>query len=126
MTFRNAVCVGVSAACVLAATSIGGATPFNRATYFTFNAPVRLHGVLLPAGEYVFEIANPNSGADVTKVTDRKRSKVYANALSRVVTRPPSRQLDAAIIFGETVASAPRPVNGWYPAGETSGREFLR
>jgi len=126
MSFRNAICVVVSAVCVMAATSIGGATPFNRATYFTFNAPVRLQGVLLPAGQYVFEIANPNSGADVTRVTDRKRSKVYATALSRVVTRPQDRQLHAAIIFGETVASAPRPINGWYPAGETSGREFLR
>ena len=126
MSFRNAICVVVSAVCVMAATSIGGATPFNRVTYFTFNAPVRLQGVLLPAGEYIFEIANPNSGADVTRVTDRKRSKVYANALSRVVTRPQDRRLDAVIIFGETVASAPRPVNGWYPAGETSGREFLR
>lgn len=126
MTFRNAVRVVVAAVCVLAATLTGGASPFNRMTYFTFNAPVRLQGVLLPPGEYVFEIANPHTDANVTRVMDRKRSKVYANALSRVVTRPRSRQLDAAIIFGETVAAAPRPVTGWYPAGETSGREFLR
>ena len=126
MTFRNAVRVVVAAVCVLAATLTGGATPFNRTTYFTFNAPVRLQGVLLPAGEYVFEIANPDTDANVTRVMNRKRSKVYATALSRVVTRPPSGRLDAAIIFGETVSSAPRPVNGWYPAGETSGREFLR
>ena len=126
MTVRNAVCVVVAAVCVLAATLTGGATPFNRTTYFTFNAPVRLHGVLLLPGEYVFEIANPGTGADVTRVMDRKRSRVYANALSRVVTRPPNGRLDAAIIFGETVTSGPRPVNGWFPAGETSGREFLR
>jgi len=126
MTFRNAVRVVVAAVCVLAATLTGGATPFNRMTYFTFNAPVRVHGVLLPPGVYVFEIANPDSGSNVTTIMDRKRSKVYANALSRVVTRPQAGRLDAAIIFGETVTSAPRPVNGWYPAGETSGREFLR
>ena len=126
MTFRNAVRVVVAAVCVLAATLTGDATPFNRTTYFTFNAPVRLQGVLLPPGEYVFEIANPDTDANVTRVMNRKRSKVYASALSRVVTRPPNGRLDAAIIFGETVASAPRPVNGWYPAGETSGREFLR
>lgn len=126
MTFRNAVRVVVAAVCVLGATLTGDATPFNRTTYFTFNAPVRLQGVLLLPGEYVFEIANPNTGSNVTRVTDRKRSKVYANALSRVVTRPQTRRLDAAIIFGETVTSGPRPVNGWFPAGETSGREFLR
>ena len=86
MTFRNAVRVVVAAVCVLAATLTGGATPFNRMTYFTFNAPVRVQGVLLPPGVYVFEIANPDSGSNVTTVMDRKRSKVYANALSRVVT----------------------------------------
>jgi len=126
MAFRNAVRVVVAAVCVLAATLTGGASTFNRMTYFTFNAPVRVHGVLLPPGDYVFEIANPDSGSNVTTVLDRKRSKVYANALSRVVTRPPDGRLDAAIIFGESATSVPRPVNGWYPAGETSGREFLR
>lgn len=126
MTFRNAVRVVVAAVCVLAATLTGGATPFNRMTYFTFNAPVRVHGVLLPPGVYVFEIANPESDSNVTRVMDRKRSKVYASALTRVVTRPPAGRLDAAIVFGETVTPGPRPVNGWYPDGETSGREFLR
>lgn len=126
MTLRIAVRVVAAAVCVLAATLTGGATTFNRMTYFTFNAPVRVHGVLLPPGVYVFEIANPDSGSNITRVMDRTRSKVYANALTRVVTRPAARRLDAAIIFGETVTSAPRPVNGWYPAGETSGREFLR
>ena len=126
MTVRNAVSVVVAAVCILAATLTGGATPFNRKTYFTFNAPVRLQGVLLLPGEYVFEIANPNTGSNVTTITNRTRSKVYASALSRIVTRPPHGRLDAAIIFGEAVSTGPRPVNGWFPAGETSGREFLR
>ena len=126
MTFRNAVRVVVAAVCVLAATLTGGASTFNRTTYFTFSAPVRVQGVLLPPGVYVFEIANPDSGSNVTRVMDRKRAKVYASALSRVINRPNAGQLDAAIVFGETVASAPRPVNGWYPSGETSGREFVR
>jgi hypothetical protein len=126
MTFRNAVLVVVSAVCILAATLSGGATTLNRTTYFTFNAPVRLYGVLLPAGVYVFEIANPDSGSNVTRVMDRKRSKTYVNGLTRVVTRPAAGRLDAAIIFGETVTSAPRHVSGWYPEGETTGREFLR
>jgi hypothetical protein len=126
MTFRNAVLVVMAAVLTLAATLTGGATTLNRTTYFTFNAPVRLHGVLLPAGVYVFEIANPDSGSNVTRVLDRKRSKVYVNGLTRVVIRPPSGRLDAAIIFGETVTSAPRRVDGWYPEGETTGREFLR
>ena len=126
MTFRNAVRVVVAAVCVLAATLTGGASPFNRMTYFTFNAPVRVHGVLLPPGVYVFEIANPESDSNVTRVMDRKRSKTYVNGLTRVVTRPAAGRLDAAIIFGETVTSAPRHVSGWYPEGETTGREFLR
>ena len=45
MTFRNAVRVVVAAVCVLAATLTGGASTFNRTTYFTFSAPVRVQGV---------------------------------------------------------------------------------
>ena len=72
-----------AAAFVLAATFTSAAMTPRRTTYFTFNSPVRLTGVLLPAGTYVFEIANPDTASNVVHVLDRKRSKVYASALTR-------------------------------------------
>jgi hypothetical protein len=111
--------------CVLAATFTGATTP-TRMTYFTFSAPVRVTGVLLPAGTYVFEVANPYTASNVVRILDRKRSKLYVSALTRVVTRPPARRLDATIVFGEASPRTPRPITAWYPEGETTGRQFLR
>ncbi len=115
----------VTAACVLAATMTGAATTANRTTYFTFNSPVGLPGVVLPPGSYIFEIANPGSAADVVRVFDRTRSKVYLGALTRRTSRQPSKGLDAAIVFSEANPSVPRRINAWYAAGDTSGHEFL-
>jgi hypothetical protein len=110
---------------VLAATLTGAAMPPRRTTYFTFSAPVRLIGVLLPAGSYVFEIANPDTASNAVRVLDRKRSKVYATALTRTVTRPLGKGLDALIVFGEARPGSPRTISAWYPAGDSTGREFL-
>lgn len=115
--------------CVLAALSVVAgtlsATTLNRTTYFAFNNPVRVTGVLLPPGDYVFEIANPGTTANVVRIRERKGSKVYANALTRGITRPPAKRLDALVIFGEAGPTAPRPIRAWYPAGVTTGYEFL-
>jgi hypothetical protein len=116
--------------CVLAALFVVAgtlsATTLNRTTYFAFNNPVRVTGVLLPPGDYVFEIANPSTTANVVRISDRKRTKVYASALTRPILRPSARRLDALIVFGEASRTAPRPIHAWYPAGVTSGHEFLR
>jgi hypothetical protein len=121
----------ISAACVLTAVGILAATltatasPFNRATYFSFRTPVSLPGTVLPAGDYVFEIANPNGGGDVVVVRNKVRSKLYLLALTRSVTREHSHKLDATIVLGEANRSEPRRITAWYADGDTTGREFM-
>jgi hypothetical protein len=120
----SAACV-LTAAGILAATLTATASPFNRATYFTFRTSVTLPGAVLPPGEYVFEIANPNGGADVVVVRNKERSKLHVLAMTRTVTRERSHKLEAAIVLGEASRSEPRRVKAWYADGDTSGREFL-
>ena len=114
----------IAALSVVAATL--SATTLNRTTYFVFNKAVHVGGVLLPAGDYAFEIANPNTSANVVKISNRKRSKVYVTALTRPVIRPTAKRLDAVILFGEAGPAEPRPIRVWYPEGVTTGYEFLR
>ena len=107
------------------ATSAASATFDTRhATHFTFSRSVQLPGITLPAGAYVFEVANAGSGS-VVLVRSRDRSTLHAFKLTRPVYRPASRNLDAAITFGEASAGAPPAVKAWYPQSETAGREFL-
>ncbi len=119
-----AACV-LTAAGILAATLTATASPFNRATYFSFRTSVTLPGTVLPAGDYVFEIANPNGGADVVVVRNKGRSTLHLMALTRAVTREPSHKLEAAIVLGEASRSEPRRINAWYAAGDTTGRQFM-
>lgn len=115
--------------CVFAALTVAAATlsatTINRATYFTFNQPVRVTGVLLPAGNYVFEIANPYTSANVVRISDRKKTKTYVIAVTRHIVRRSARQLDAVIVFGEVSARAPRKIQAWFPADVTTGYEFV-
>ena len=119
------VLCGVVLLGVLATSSTGAFDDANRATHFTFSGPVRLPGVTLPAGTYLFEVANASSSGDVVLVRSHDRSKVHAFKITRTVYRTGSRDLKAAITFGETSAGNPPPVKAWYSEGESTGREFI-
>ena len=115
--------------CVFAALSIVAtlsATTLNRTTYFAFNSPVRVTGVLLPPGDYVFEIVNPTTASNVVRIADRKKTKVNVLALTRSIVRPSTKRLDAVIVLGEASPTSPRTIRAWYPAGVTTGYEFLK
>jgi hypothetical protein len=120
----HALC-GVVLLGVLGSSAVGAFIDARRTTYFTFSRSVQLPGVTLPAGTYIFEIANPDGGANAVVVRSRDRSKVYALKLTLGIYRPQSHDLKPAIAFGETPAGTPPPVKAWYPQGETLGREFL-
>ena len=110
---------------VLAVASIGAvSTTWNRTTRFTFNAPVRLPGVVLTPGTYIFELVSPNDLA-LVRVSDRSRSRVYLTAFTYLVTRPNDKGLDAAITLGEAATKAPASIMVWYPQGDRTGRQFI-
>ena len=66
----------------------GATSNEHKTTYLTFSHPLRLPGVALGSGTYIFEIANPDSGADVVRVMSRDRSISYFMGFTRAVARP--------------------------------------
>jgi hypothetical protein len=100
------------------------ASTVNRTEYLTFRVPVVLPRVTLAPGTYVFEIANPDSGADIVLV----RSKVTNEPLFMGFTNRIERPASAGAIH-VTLAEAGRGeasrILAWYPAGFGSGREFV-
>ena len=107
------------------ATSAAGAMDSRRTTYFTFSGTVQMPGVALPAGTYIFEVANPDGGSDVVRVLSRDRKKVHLMQFTRTIYRESKGNLKATIALGETPAGTPPPVKAWYPESETRGREFI-
>jgi hypothetical protein len=93
--------------------------------YLSFSGPVRLPGVTLTAGTYIFEIANPMSTSDVVVVRGRERQKTYFLGMTRPIVRPSGARGEKPVTFGEAARGEAQPITAWYPAGEQVGREFL-
>jgi hypothetical protein len=107
--------------------SIGGraeAQPADYRTYFTFSAPVTLPGVTLPAGKYIFRLADPDGSRKVINVLsgDGKRSLAMLHTIPNQAMKAPK---DAEIRFMETSAKVPPPVKTWWYAGKAIGYEFI-
>jgi hypothetical protein len=107
--------------------SIGGraeAQPADYRTYFTFSAPVTLPGVTLPAGKYIFRLADPDSSRKVINVlsADGKKSLAMLHTIPNQAMKAPK---DAEIRFMETSAKVPPPVKTWWYAGKAIGYEFI-
>ena len=53
------------------------AQPLDTRTLLTFSGPVALPGVTLPAGQYLFRLADPNSSANVVQVLNADGAKPF-------------------------------------------------
>jgi hypothetical protein len=126
MHIGKAVVVASLIALVGLATSSSaiGADTFARTTYITFSKPVRLPGVVLGSGTYIFELPDPISAWDVVSVLSRDRQRVYYTGLTRPIVRPAGLPPDQVVSLGEAPADAAVPIRVWWPIGERTGREF--
>ena len=75
---------GLAAIALVTAPRAGAWTNEHKTTYLTFSHPLSLPGVTLGSGTYIFEIANPSSGADIVRVMSRDRSIAYFMAFTAV------------------------------------------
>jgi hypothetical protein len=97
----------------------------NKTAYLTFSKPVGLPGVALGSGTYIFEIANPDTSANVVRVLSRDRSISYFMGLTRPVDRPKSMKSDQGVSLGESAAGIAPSITAWWPLNESTGREFI-
>lgn len=118
--------VTASVLVVLVHLMASGADAFtsDKRTYFTFNQSVALPGVTLPAGTYMFRLADPDTTRRVIQVSDKDGTQSYALLLTMPSYRTQAAK-DSEIRFLETPAGAPRAINAWWYVGESTGYEFI-
>lgn len=92
-------------------------------TFLTFSGAVEMPGVTLPAGTYVFKLADTPS-RNVVEVWDRDEKNMIGHWLFVQAQRPEVSQ-DTVIMFKETAAGTTPAVHFWYYPGERSGKEFV-
>lgn len=121
--FKHIAIVSTFAMLMMAAVTAQGQTSDYR-TLFTFSAPVMLPGLTLPAGTYVFRLADPNSSRKVINVlsADGKRSLAMLHTIPNRLLRAPQ---DPEVAFMEAAAGGPLPIKTWWYPGTAIGYEFI-
>jgi hypothetical protein len=126
---RNVVWATIGVAVVMFALAlvqhVAAGTLAERTTYLTFSRSVRLPGVTLRAGTYVFELADPMNAPGVVRVASRDRRTAYFLGFTHAAERPRGLRLDASVSLGESAAGVAPPITAWFPIGERSGHQFI-
>jgi hypothetical protein len=110
-------CVGV----VVARTA--AADEWDKKTVLTFNQAVEIPGTVLPAGTYVFRLADSSTNRHVVQVFDQA-----GRILATVLTIPAARRIaagDTRITFDEQPTGVPFPITTWFYPGDLGGEEFI-
>jgi hypothetical protein len=102
----------------------GAASSALHTNRLTFGGPVRLPGVTLMAGTYLFERVEPTN-PDVIVVRSGDRTKVYYMAETRRTDRPSGLDRSRLVTFGEARRGEVPPITAWYPEGEQKGHAFV-
>jgi hypothetical protein len=116
LVFVGAVVLGV-----LVAASAHAWT--NDTNYLTFNGPVALPGVTLPAGTYTFRTPS-SSDRNIVQVMNRTETKSFYMGITRPVIRPRAGT-ELLVTMGEAPARQVQPIQAWFPVGESQGHAFI-
>jgi hypothetical protein len=119
---NKSVRIGCAAA-ALAIMLAGSATALgSHENQLTFNRPVSLPGVVLPAGSYSFDTHwdNPN----VVIVRNKERNKVFYMGFTMQALRPEGMSPKTAVTLGEVKPNEVPPITAWYEIGRPLGHEF--
>jgi hypothetical protein len=103
---------------------IARADDWDQKTVFTFSGPVEIPGQALPAGTYVFKLANSSSDRNIVQVFNRDESHLYGTflAIPDYRLRPADRPI---ITFEERPAGSPEAVRAWFYPGQNYGHDFV-
>jgi len=104
--------------------AVGAAQTSDKRTYFTFSRPITLPGITLPAGKYLFRLADSNGSRTVIQVASADGRKSYALLYTIPRQRLESTD-DPEVRFMETGRGTPSAVKTWWYPGETIGYEFI-
>jgi hypothetical protein len=100
------------------------ADAWNQKTELTFNQPVELPHVTLPAGSYWFILARGPDNRNVVEVFNHNWNRLYATLLT-VPTIRAKVTSHTQVTFAERPSNQPQAMLKWYYPGRTTGREFL-
>jgi hypothetical protein len=110
-------CVAVVVPCTAAADG------WNKQTMVTFSQDVEIPGKVLPAGRYVFQLADSPTNRHLVQVFDQS-GRILATVMAIPAARPTAAD-DTRITFKEQPAGAPFLIKTWFYPGGLDGEQFI-
>jgi LPXTG-motif cell wall-anchored protein len=104
--------------------ALAHADEWDKQTTVTINQPMEVPGAVLPAGTYVFRIANSPSDRHIVQVFNTKMNHLYTTvlAINNYRLEPTGKTV---FTFYETPAGMPPAVRAWFYPGDLYGQEFI-
>lgn len=109
---------------VLSLAPVAKADEWNKETVVTFSAPVQVPGKDLPAGTYVFKLADSDSDRGIVEIFTKDKLQL----ITTVFAVPKARLTPAnstIVTFEEEPTGASEAVKSWFYPGDTDGLEFV-
>jgi hypothetical protein len=103
---------------------VAHADSWDQSSTITFSEPIQIPGQVLPAGTYLFKLANGDSDRNIVQVFDADGTVLYAS-LQTIATERQEPTKDTAVTFAEQGAGKPEVLLKWFYPGRETGNEFL-
>jgi len=112
--------------CVLGALIVpkARADEWDKKTTLTFNEPVQVPGTTLPAGTYVFKLADSDSDRTIVQIWNEDETKLITTilAIADYRAKTPNKTI---VSFDERPTGKPVALKAWFYPGDNSGVEFV-
>jgi hypothetical protein len=121
---RTLLLVGLALSTLGVMPTPAGADEWDKKTVLTFSQPFEIPGHVLPAGTYVFKLADTLGDRHIVQVFKADGTTLIAT----VMTIPDYRlktTTDTVIRFNEVPRGSPETIRAWFYPGNSVGQEFV-
>jgi hypothetical protein len=118
------LCIGVLLSLITVAPSAADAQTRNNRTTLTFSQPIEVPGRILPAGTYVFQLADSLSDRHIVQISNADGSELITTVLA--INNYRLTATDKTVVtFNEVTRGAPEAIRAWFYPGNNYGQEFV-
>jgi hypothetical protein len=89
----------------------------------TFSQAIEIPGQILPAGTYLFKLADPND-LDVVRIYNSQGTRLYAT-FQTVTAERAKPTGEAVVVLADQSEGRPETLVKWFYPGDTSGHELV-
>jgi hypothetical protein len=89
----------------------------------TFSQAIEIPGQILPAGTYLFKLADPND-LDLVRIFNSEGTRLYAT-LQTITAERGKPTGDTVVVLAEQPEGRPETLVKWFYPGNTSGHELV-